>query len=84
MAAAIWLEFLKEPTDAIWPISILIGASSSGILVLALAAIVDVVGENQVRFCFEFKLFNPLISSVLPYYLISRLVSYILFIAFVL
>lgn len=64
VAAAIWLEFLKEPTDAIWPISILIGASSSGILVLALAAIVDVVGENQESSGFVYGFYSVLDKTV--------------------
>jgi Na+/melibiose symporter-like transporter len=72
LGAAIWLEFLKTPNDQIWPIAILIGTSSSGILILALAAIVDVVGEHQHSSAFVYgfysvvdKVFNGLGAVVI-------------------
>lgn len=58
IAAAIWLEFLKKPDDQIWPIAILIGCSSSGILILSLASIVDVVGENQESSAFVYGAYS--------------------------
>lgn len=58
VGASIWLEFLKEPNDQIWPIAILIGASSSGILILSLASIVDVVGENSESSAFVYGVYS--------------------------